>query len=885
MCFLVSALMSQGGYWPDSADYSYPRTIIDKDDIATIRNTLSDPFKSNLYQLIYSHALKGIPLGNESDGDRRLRSEIAREAAFVVLMNKKIENDTLVDLLPEEKSTLVSKVLSLLGTLNAEIGFMEGWLFFDEWQFRCRELTHYLIAYDLLKGADILDINFDQSLIRLHLFAGNLHTRVVDKYINPFTGIKNLEFFYYNPNNHGTMNAAALGLAAVVLNDLENADPNYQPENWINTAMWNLDYALWRAEGLIPRLSEPGILAGYAEGPNYFRYGFHTVFPFLRSLWNFLPDGAYEFTYDGVTETIPHPWYDEKYHKLYEWTVKLRMPNGMFPAVHDTPSGFATNITALSGIPEFNIYFPNSINHSIWERAQFLSTNIPYGNQEYPLFQPLPEAGSLIFRSSWNDPSGVYMHLIGKNNIALFGAKAHHQADASSFEIYYNGEILALDEGYTAAGFRDYVMNASDHNLILVNGEGPNPPFGEWIDLNNYVIIERFFDTNHLDYGELDYAWHGAGFTRKVMFHDNRYFVMADFIQSNQMNNYQYQFHGNGLEGGNSMLPEGAFELDMEELGCLVSRNEVHLRTKVIGRGNDQIYSVDTDSIIGGNSKKCHSRMLVHQDNKTNTEYLSVFYPYTNSEILPEIEQIIIDEQTTAFKLNFTNEKHLMFIQPENKWVHISAETGIGSEISANGQMNFIALHADQTFKRAFLEEGDSLFIDEKPYLLAGHKLDIAVEYFGEGIFKGYISDSGTVQLYADSSLIVLSGAIDLITYDPVQQLNTLYFSNATNFELEYGEHPTVASESLSVNAQSGLLTFPNPTPGKVIVSANTHEFKNGNLFVFDTKGRLLKTQPANQGNASSLELDISEFPNGIYILKWEGSNGFKTCQIIKADF
>jgi len=870
-------------YHPLSAqmtDLSYPRTLVDAAAIPEIQNTLSSPLKMELYTLISSKAAKAIPEGNTLIEDRRSRSQIAREAAFVILMNKKIENGAIVELLAEERMALVEKVLQLLENLNSEVSFEQGWLFFDKWQFRCRELTHYLIAYDLLKGANIPGVNTDLAAANLQEFAGNLHARLVDTYINPITGIKHLEFFFYNTNNHGVMNAGAVGLAGIVLNGMESDDPNYQPANWINTAMWNLDYVLWSAGGLLPRVAEKDILAGYAEGPSYFNYGFDTVFPFFRALWNVMPDGTYDFTFKGEVKSIRHPWYDENYHRLYEWMVKLRMPNGAYPAVHDTPSAFKTDCVALSGIPSLNHYYPDSDFNSIWERAQFICTNIPFSDQTAPLFQPLPDAGSLIFRSTWNDPTGVYMHLIGKNNIPLYGAKAHHQADATSFEIYYHDEILAFDEGYTGSASRNYVNQASDHNLILVNGKGPRPPVSEWIDGQNTVFIEEYFDTDRLDYGELNTTWEGAEITRKVLFQNDRYFVMADFVQSSTINNYQYQFHGNGLVGAAANSQQGSFILDESELGCLVSRNGVHLRTKVMARGNQQVYSVTTDTLSNGTTDKVHSKMLVHHNEVSNTEFLSIFYPFTFTEGEPVIEPLLVDHTTSAFKLYLSSEKHLVFIQQNPTLKSITAELGIGTAVHGNGSINFIAVNNDQSFNRLFIEEGDVLLLGDRAIVLAETKMDIAYEKIEEGYYKGYVSKAGAVQFYADSSLVALSGDIESITYDPAQQLNTVSFLNATNFELIYGEDLSTSTKNL--DQKSKIVVYPNPTKGASQIIMNENDSKVS-FQVFDVTGKVIIQKTIDQiTKGQSIPLDLSPFPVGVYLIKMEGKAYHETQRLIK---
>jgi hypothetical protein len=68
-----------------------------------------------------------------------------------------------------------------------------------------------------------------------------------------------------------------------------------QPQRWIDAAMWNIDNVLWKDA---KRQSEPGIIAGYAESPYYFKYGFINCLPFIRAMGNFLPDNSLEYTFN-----------------------------------------------------------------------------------------------------------------------------------------------------------------------------------------------------------------------------------------------------------------------------------------------------------------------------------------------------------------------------------------------------------------------------------------------------------------------------------------------------------------------------------------------------------------------------------------------------------
>ena len=68
---------------------------------------------------------------------------------------------------------------------------------------------------------------------------------------------------------------------------------------------------------------------------------------------------------------------------------------------------------------------------------------------------------------------------LGRNREGLgqIASAAHEQPDTGSFTLHAFGERLLLDPGYLTFEQRDLVGKASDHNLILVDGQGPADPF------------------------------------------------------------------------------------------------------------------------------------------------------------------------------------------------------------------------------------------------------------------------------------------------------------------------------------------------------------------------------------------------------------------------
>ena len=853
---------SQGSWNPPGADFSFPRTLLDTTQIDTIRNTLSDPEIYTIYQLVWDNATSDPPAGNSTDGERFSRSVIAKEAAFVALMNQKPVNGNIIALTSQEREQLIAKSQQLLEEINTAVGFQSGWIFYQEWQHRSKELVNYLIAYDLLKGQELAVGSLQLAKDSLIAFTGHLYHQAMATYT---VFIWQFKFFEFQFNNHSIMTASSLGLAAIVLNDHESPDPDYQPQNWIDAGLWNLDNTLWREDGIYPRVSEPDTLAGYAEGPAYLEYGFENAFPFIRAFWNFLPDSSYAMTFGGVTREIRNPWYDPSYANLYEWMNLIRMPDGSSPAIHDSPIGFGTSITSLSGNNRFNIPNPTYPPTDVMWRTQYIATNVAEGSFSDTLFRALPEAGSLVFRSS-HEPDAVLMHFIGKHGIPLSGAKAHHQGDASSFSLMANGELLAVDPGYPGYQESFAVNMASNHSLILVNGFGPLPPFGEAVSIEtNTCWIEHFFDTPGLDYGEVRTAYFGTDVTRKNLFVRDRYFILADFLRSPDPNTYTYQLQGNGLIGGTPGTPEGAFTPDFSNHQGIYSRDSTQLLVHTVATNGADNYSNTLDSLATGTSSYRHySKMLVRKDSVENTQFLSVLFPFEQTS--PDVTTLQTQPGINAVTIEEGSYQDLIFTQEDSSLREIpSSISGLQSNIKGNGTVNFVSFK-NGDFYSLFLEHGDSLLIGNQLYVKADHNMDIAYEYTTSLLHQGYVSDAGWVGFLTANpySFWPTSGNIISVTWDYDNSLLLVLFGDPSYFVLEYwtGENNPLEDDSGN-DIQITKLGY-----GKYGLNFHSDYAGMGIIKLHSITGQHVLNRNVTIAKGMNDErIDLSHLPAGLYII------------------
>jgi len=883
-------LFGQGSYVPPNADLSFPRTLVDRADIDLVRNNIiSSEEKRQLYTNIFAKAMQTFPENNITNSERLSRGLIAREAAFVYLINRKLENGNLVPLSSIERQEFGDKVILLLESINTEVEVITGFSFYYNWQFRTNELSHYLVAYDLLRGGDVSSEILSSAAEKLQLFTGNFYDKTLQLYPFPDIPSLRLEFYSYNPNNHGIMYSSTLGLAGIVLGDLTSDNPIFQPISWINAGMWSLDHSLWEAEGVIPRVSDRGVIAGYAESPNYFGYGFKNVFPFIRAMWNFLPDGTYDYTFrvypnpivgngnpQTITKSIRHPWYDTDYYNLYEWIKRIRMPNGRLPAIHDSGINYGTTLTSLSGQSSFHLPRNGISFNNVWVRTQYLCTPIEPGSYDTPLFQALTESGDLIFRNTYDDPAGTYIHFIGKNGIALYGAKGHHQADATSYQLFYNNENMLLDPGYPGAPNRLSVASAASHNLVLVNGEGPGLVTGEFVNQNNEVFIENYFDRPSLDYGELRGGWQGAEIVRKTMFVHNRFFVVSDFLTSSSPKNYSFQLHGNGLIGAEANSIEGKFLDNFAESKYLYSRgDDASLVSLTTARGGVDEFSTALDSAVTSGFRY-HTKVLADKNGVNDTEYLTVHFPYSNEEE-PILSKIFTsDSLVSVIHIEDEFYNNLVFTNAHDSNTDLGFPAS-SVTVQTNGNLNIVSLdHADE-FKLGFVENGDNLHLNNDPVFTSDNRGDVYFEKIAADTFVGYVGQGGLVRFYNPVQLVPLAGPIENFVHDEEGGFTEITFSEAGDFELVVDSLFTNLLEIIDLQVIS---VTPNPSDGIFYINLEHPVLIGASYKINSVDGKPVKGKTSISG--SEIKIDLSLFSSGIYILNIQDGRSVTTVKLLK---
>ncbi len=132
--------------------------------------------------------------------------------------------------------------------------------------------------------------------------------------------------------------------------------------------------------------------------------------------------------------------------------------------------------------------------------------------------------------------------------------------------------------------------------------------------------------------------------------------------------------------------------------------------------------------------------------------------------------------------------------------------------------------------------------------------------------------------------MVAVSGAIDWIDYDPIQNMNTIYFTEPTSFTLKYGEHTSVPiAYPIAQKVAVTIQLSPNPCVEKLNIQIDGLS-KAETLLIewFDLKGRLLQQRKEQlQSNSSLLEMEVADFPVGTYLLTLTGESFQKSRKVV----
>lgn len=490
------------------------------------QNALARSLYADLYRLAGSEPSSRIEA-----------SAAAKALGFVLIVGL---DEKLSPLPPGEFSEKMARLESLLSGIDPTVTGVA-----EEFQWRAVELMQFATAYDFLRAAKGSPVPSAEDAIAL--FADN--------------AVRQLCGSFVVRNNLSIKLAAAAGYTALMLEGGHYAAAQNTPGQWLETSFDHIETTLFEYQG-----SGSGQY-GYSEGPWYFRYAMQNLIPFLLAI---------DASCDGGTlviggKDVRSPLRDPKYLRLFEWIAALRMPDGMLPPFEDTymQAWFPEAAAVAAQQPEAGFLSwqnydsggrPMDPSRLSAELSRNFDTRVEYllteaaatgGETQLPLAQIMPDAGYAVFRSGWT-PDALYFALIGKHGIARTHrspvGSGHKHANETAFILHAGGELLAMEPGYHSSGERGELIFGENHNILLIDGKGPDST--SWGTFLFGVDAEIRDTLSGGDAGMVSIrtSYAGAELERRAAMLGGRFVILSDRAVSGTERVFTHQLHGNGLE-------------------------------------------------------------------------------------------------------------------------------------------------------------------------------------------------------------------------------------------------------------------------------------------------------------------------------------------------
>lgn len=644
-------------------------------------------------------------------------------------------------------------------------------------------LTYYCQAYDMLKGAGYNFGGYEDEVresIQEDMTIMASDFLFSQEYPAEFATIMD------DPkNNHKIKRYSAIGMAAMTIAD--EPSKTYIVDGWDIWMLYENDPDnLWKADGFLAHqrvwytTSSDQIIdsfeGGFAEGANYMQYAANNFIPFMVAKANM-----------GMDD-----WLEEPIIKAsLDWLTKVRLPNGKRPNFDDAAMTYYYLGLWLGEHSEAETFvwdWQNSADYVPWDFrpdaiALYDDSVVPQVPTENPtLF--LPEVGNAVFRSSWTDSDAVYMMLLGENGKARTNGLAHEHPDANSFSIFAFGEPLAIDSGYINWDNHWKVNDGTNHNLIMVDGSGPEmlEIFGIETGAEADAYLEDYFATDDFDYSESRTYYDGTSFRRHVLFPNQEYFIVVDDVDGSASHNYDFLLHGNG--GGTSG-------------GSFASSSNGGTWTK--GNAKLLMFTADPDSISTYND--IHSfdfgvelthTVVSARKTATDTQFLTVLYPESTSNSFPSITDL---SQPGYLGLKIGSGTDVTFSQETNvQQTYPTSLTGLPKNISSDALIVYSSFNGN--LDSFFIEQGTNYWLNELELVSASNVVSLSLTDTGS-TWEGYVSGEGSysVTLYTetDPGTVLFNGASRVYSFEG--GFTTINLNGEGTLEIPLATNPVCSDE------------------------------------------------------------------------------------------
>jgi hypothetical protein len=767
---ILSCQPETTGQWhPERNDY--PRTMYKASDLPVIKERIErEPYKTLFNQVVgQANANPNLSGGSYNPSVEYTNSNIAKDAAFVYAVTG--------DLNYRDKS------LTTLKGLNYQIGKLTPDLFVKDIHI-AEAIMGYCQALDMLLGAGIT--NSDRDIIEYRL--GKLVEDYFDKWVD-------LTCMYYelSRNNHHTKTIGAVGMAAIVLNKHKMA------KRWIDYAMTELDGDL---EHIV---TSDGACA---EGPYYWVYGAVQVLPFVWAYHNFTGGEGEKFVKrncigimlaDKGEEVFVEDYFQSSRLKAAsDWMVKLRQPDGSSPGFDDAnQSGyFGAMVASMYNDGTYSWDWLNAPANPLFSQhctdmaADIISSYDDSIVAVPPSYNPslmLYEGGNIVFRSGWGVIDS-YVLFLAEHGQARTAGGGHEHPDGLSFIYYDYGQLLALDSGYIKWEEHDLVNHGKNHNIVLVDGKGPEPATLGLGAGGEDAFFTSFIPTNFFDYAIGWTKLYNTIHTRALLFPWKHYLIVVDELYTSSLwpHNYQLLFHGNG--GGTT---GGTYE--QQDDGGVWTNIKAKMKAVIASpEGTPSFRAYEDWHGLQYGQKLTHTVLESTMRGK-DVRFLSVLYPADINTQFPKILTLPGIGNGSAILLDDLNSISVTRLQAAGKrgesWT-MQSPAGYPEVPAFTSDADIAFIETDSVTgepKTIFLEDFSQLISGQEPIVTSNSNVSIAINYNPDIILGSIVCEGEcTVDFYAGKKSTGVTGqSVNGYMYIPETGVTRVTFSGVGWFSIE----------------------------------------------------------------------------------------------------
>lgn len=545
--------------WRPELAYVHPRLYFDAAGVAGLKLRWENPtpeqadLKARVAARCSETALPWPADGSFDIGVSRQHGYVAAACAFQGLMLQDTE--------------ALTKAVDLMSAAFPDPSYLGEGLLIPKAEYGLAEsegLVAWCSAYDYLSGAVSGDASFSQAASLSQPMA-QARERLLQR-LGVFRKLMHKDAFWVmavtSQNNHVLKAFAAFGLCAMAINDTPEAAFD------LNEAVAGMTYTFTKFQS-VPQ-------GGYGEGWNYLTYGADSFLPFMVAYHRFAKGQPLPYwNPSSFTDKDPLAgtvfWYQDfvthpVFRSVFEKALWSTAPNGLMVNTDDAnPSPLHGALLAWlfqDGRYLWNWNLPAVGRYS--GSSPEVSFALLDGVQQpqppnWPLDVSLPEAGFAILRQGF-EANDVMLVVQGEHGTVNGAGGGHEHPDPTSFLLHAFGEYLVLDPGYINFELHDLVKKGEDHNVVLVDGLGPEM-VGGYLPKTEGFITEFQQDVQTTSV-QVTATYRGVQVTRSIVRPgDSGLFVVADTLLADKGHTYTFQLNGNGgVEVGTSfaLQPDGA---------------------------------------------------------------------------------------------------------------------------------------------------------------------------------------------------------------------------------------------------------------------------------------------------------------------------------------